>query len=1073
MENIKSIISDLEDKLSVEKNTSEQISLSIKLFRLYFHFNFDKSREYITQAIALAEKISDYEYLVAAHIHFAKLCLFISNFNDAELQLQIAMNYIDVHEIVKHKAELFKTYGDLAITKEEPLNAFKYYSRAMEYVDYSDDKNCSGLILNGFGSLFSMIGLNERALEYHRNAIDTFISNDSSKNLIRTYNNIAGACIEDGKYEIAYEYLSRINNWEKIPPLKSYYNVVKSKEAFLLSALGRYEEAVSLWDDLIGLSFSPNELWRKSFSILEKAKCLIKMNKIQDAEANLHSILSETKYKISTQLKLDVYSQLMEIDSIKYGEIQTEYIEKILEFSTSNLNKKLTDKVLTKLIKYLKLNKLNDYLLKAYKLYNECCRMLNDEEISLLKIQYEILNMEQESTRKNHFFTNTDKLQKLLLNIANTVNICPTMEELYKEIHINLQQVIDTSNFFIALYNKDTDTLKLPYFIDSVDSFSEMPAGKTLTSYAIKKGKTVVLNSKMMQKLTDDGIVELVGTPSRTWIGIPLKIRDFVIGLLSVQSYSEDTILEKADIELLEIIADQVALAIDRKLAERQLVEERDFAESVIQTAPAIVIVLDLDGNILKFNSFIEELSGYRASEVVGENWLDMFVDGSQREDVREKLKLALKTGNVKGNINSIITKDGLAFEVEWFDKVLYDADGNKIGFLAIGLDITERKRTELALSQSQKMEAIGTLAGGIAHDFNNILSIILGYSELALLDVNPESKAYDRISEISNAGMRAKDLVQQILTFSRKSVTETQPLEIGIIVKETMKMLRASLPTTISFELNIRSTRMVNADPTQIQQIIMNLCTNSYHAMRENGGVLTVELIDLRYKKIKPEIRQNLDKVRHVLLRVKDTGQGISSSSLSKIFDPYYTTKPKEEGTGLGLAIIHGIVNSYNGFIDVQSEPGKGTSFDIYIPAVKRDTEEHLEDDTGEIVVSNASILFVDDEKSLTDVYSDILGKFGYKVTSFQNPLDAVKYFEDNHREIDLIITDMTMPNLTGIQFSEIVKKIKPEQKIILCTGYSELLNNEMLQKAGISLMLKKPLITAEIISGIEKVLE
>lgn len=792
-----------------------------------------------------------------------------------------------------------------------------------------------------------------------------------------------------------------------------------------------------------------------------------------EAESVLITLLPDTPPTDNLSLYLEIYSLLLEINSEETQKKQNEYIEKILDLCERNLSRKITLEVLKKLIEYTEKHDLHTYLLRAYKLNTACSRQQYTDEIDKMEVQYEILSLEKQNTSRKNFLTNTEKLQKLLLNIANTVNICPTMEELYKEIHVNLQQIIDTSNFFIALYNQETDTLKLPYFIDSIDSFSEMPAGKTLTSYAIKKAKTVVLNTKMMQKLTDEGVIELVGSPSKIWIGIPLKIRNFVIGLLSVQSYSDDTILEKADIELLEIIADQVALAIDRKLAERQLVEERDFAESVIQTAPAIVIALDMNGNILKFNSFIEDLSGYSAAEVIGKNWIDMFVVESQQRDVKIKFLQALKTGNVKGNINSIVTKDGSSFEVEWFDKVLFDADGNKIGFLAIGLDITERKRTEQALSQSQKMEAIGTLVGGIAHDFNNILSIILGYSELALLDVNPESKAYERISEISNAGMRAKDLVQQILTFSRKSITETQPLEIGLIVKETMKMLRASLPTTISFELNIRSTRMVNADPTQIQQIIMNLCTNSYHAMRENGGVLTVELIDLRYKKIKPEIRLNLDKVRHVLLRVKDTGQGISTESISKIFDPYYTTKPKEEGTGLGLAIIHGIVNSYNGFIDVQSEPGVGTSFDIYFPAVKRDTEEHLEDDADEIKVSSASILFVDDEKSLTDVYRDILDKFGYQVTTFQNPLDAVEYYKEKHDEIDVVITDMTMPDLTGIQFAEIVREICPDQRIILCTGYSELLNNEMLRNAGISLMLKKPLITAEIISGIEKVLE
>ena len=384
--------------------------------------------------------------------------------------------------------------------------------------------------------------------------------------------------------------------------------------------------------------------------------------------------------------------------------------------------------------------------------------------------------------------------------------------------------------------------------------------------------------------------------------------------------------------------------------------------------------------------------------------------------------------------------------------------------------ELIRRKETESQLLRAQKMEAIGTLAGGIAHDFNNILSAILGYAELSLVVVEKESSLCDYIQQIYTAGERARDLVQQILTFSRQGDSQMKPAKIGVIIKEALKLLKATLPTTITLQQKITSVSPVLADLTQVHQIIMNLATNAAHAMEEKGGLLSVELTDVNPPS--EEIIQNSDLTpgAFVRLRISDTGHGMSSDKLERIFDPFFTTKPPGKGTGLGLSTVHGIVKNHNGSITVSSEPDRGTTFDILFPTVEKEVRVESAGDQ-DLPSGTECILFVDDEQAITNMSKEMLENLGYKVIAETSSVDALTSFKNQPDEIDVVITDLTMPHMSGLELAQKFQRIRPDTPIILCSGYVAQIPVEKAKSMGIQAVVSKPVsrrTIAEVIRGV-----
>jgi len=517
-----------------------------------------------------------------------------------------------------------------------------------------------------------------------------------------------------------------------------------------------------------------------------------------------------------------------------------------------------------------------------------------------------------------------------------------------------------------------------------------------------------------------------------------------------------------------KFIAGTIRDITDRRKAE----EERHRLATAIEHAAESVIITDKEATIQYVNPAYKKITGYRRNEIIGKKF-NILQKGKHNESFYEDMWETIKNGFVWSGHFINTKKDGTPYEVEVSISPIRDSNKNIISYVAVKRDITKEMKLQKEMRQSQKMEALGTLAGGIAHDFNNILMLILGYTALVMKDISEETITYKNLKQIIKAGNRAKDLVKQILAFSRQSEQEKKPVNINPIIKETLKLLRSSLPSTIEIQRNIKAnSTIVMADPTQIHQVMMNLCTNSSHAMKENGGTLKVTLTDLEITKENANLYQVLEEGQYVKLTVSDTGHGMEESIIERIFEPYFTTKKPEEGTGLGLAVVHGIVKSHGGDITVESQPGRGTTFHIYLPSIKRDISPEVIVHQA-VLRGNENILFVDDEKELIIIWKELLEEVGYKVTGISDVFDALDIFRKNPEKFDLVITDQTMPHMTGSELAKVLMSIKPDIPVILCTGFSEIISAKEAKSMGIKEFIMKPIDTKNITEIIRTILD
>lgn len=488
------------------------------------------------------------------------------------------------------------------------------------------------------------------------------------------------------------------------------------------------------------------------------------------------------------------------------------------------------------------------------------------------------------------------------------------------------------------------------------------------------------------------------------------------------------------------------------KRAEQLDKSERQY-RLLAENSSEIIISYNLEGGVTYINEQGLKIGGYSREIVDTLTIGDLLVLNDEKKSGYFETDFYLQnneTISVEAQIAPLIQDKGVE------------------GWLATIRDVTEKKRLENQLQQARKIEALGVLAGGIAHDFNNIIYTIYGNTEMAMEEIDKDSEAYDDLETVLKASNRAKELVRQILTFSRRNETRKEPIQIQSVVGETLKLMRASIPANIEIVQRIdKNCSTILANPTQIHQVVMNLCANSSHAMEEKGGCLTVEVTERLTEHLSLGKDAGIS-ASWVMLRVSDNGVGIPEAIMDQIFDPYFTTKPKGKGTGLGLATVHGIVKSMDGEIDVNSSPGNGTIVTVLFRPVPQSMAAGKKDAQKDLQRGSNCILVVDDDLEILQMVEKILERQGYTVKACNGSIEALELFSKKHKEIDLMVSDMLMPRMTGLQLSMEVRKIRSDLPIVLCTGHSEVLENA--DTSGVCDVLRKPLSKQELLKAIQE---
>ncbi len=628
--------------------------------------------------------------------------------------------------------------------------------------------------------------------------------------------------------------------------------------------------------------------------------------------------------------------------------------------------------------------------------------------------------------------------RQVISEVVHALNQTANLDELLRGIHQALKNVLYAENCFVALHNQEGDAFTFPFFADQVDvAPAPQRVGRSCTAFVFRTGSPMLIPQSEFDRLAAEGEVELVGSPSPSWLGVPLKTPTATIGVLVVQHYQNENAYDIRDLEFLNSVGGHIALAIERRRAEDALRKNEEMFRLLFSYSPLPTWVQDNETlRFLEVNDAAVRQYGYSLNEFKNMTVLDIRTE-EERVKYLEHCKQGNGVGRYQGNWKHR-KKDGKIIEVEITSHQLEYA-GRHVR-LVVAQDISERQLLEQQLRQSQKMEAVGRLAGGVAHDFNNLLMVIKGHTEL-LLNVLPPSEHYARkIEQIDRAADRASALTRQLLAFSRLQVLQPHVMNLNDVVEEMGRLLPRLIGEDI--ELVIRGCEdlgAIRADASQMEQVIMNLAVNARDAMPE-GGRLLIETVnaelDNTYNAVHPIVREG----RYILLAVSDTGTGMSAETQAHIFEPFFTTKPQGKGTGLGLATVYGIVKQSGGFIWVYSEVGRGTSFKIYLPRVDQPVERAGAVRTvSEAPRGTETILLAEDEQDVREVAREFLESGGYTVIEARDGAEALKRVEKYEGAIDLLVTDMVMPGMTGQELTARLLQSRPEIRVLYMSGYSE----------------------------------
>jgi two-component system, cell cycle sensor histidine kinase and response regulator CckA len=634
-----------------------------------------------------------------------------------------------------------------------------------------------------------------------------------------------------------------------------------------------------------------------------------------------------------------------------------------------------------------------------------------------------------------------EALSSALYRLAEKSSSAHDLQQFFAAVHAIVDELMYAKNFYVALYDSCTELLSFPYFVDEQDSAPPpKKLGRGLTDYLIRMGQPLLATPEVLQAMEDRGEVarHRKGARSLDWMGVPLKVNGHTFGALVVQTYSKNIRYGEAHKEILTFVARQLASAVEIKRNELALRRSETRYRSLVQSSVYGIYRSSLEGRFLDVNPALITMLGYASAEEVLllDPEKDVFAHSEEHTRLIAEFRLS---GRLDGIELKWKRKDGRTITVRISGRAVSNADEPADVLEAIAEDITDRRVLEDQFRQAQKMEAVGRLAGGVAHDFNNLLMVISGYAEVILANLSEDHPLYEKGRAIQSAADRATTLTRQLLAFSRKQLLELKVVDVNAIVSDMERLLRPLIGESVEFVTTLApDAAHTRADAGQLEQVLMNLVVNAKDAM-PGGGKLAIEteniFVDENHRRPQTFIRPG----NYVLLTVRDSGLGMDKETQSRIFEPFFTTKEKGKGTGLGLSTVYGIVKQSGGYVMVQSEEGRGTSFHIYLPRAEGAVERHQAPVAHTALGGTETVLLVEDEEPVRQLVRDTLAAKGYQVVEAENGETGLAAAAQHKGNIDLVITDVVMPGLGGRELVKRLAETRPQTKVLYLSGYTE----------------------------------
>jgi len=686
-------------------------------------------------------------------------------------------------------------------------------------------------------------------------------------------------------------------------------------------------------------------------------------------------------------------------------------------------------------------------------------------------IGFALHHIEQEADRRR-----MEILQDALYRISQAVESTENLDALYRAVHEIIRDVMPADNFYIAFYDKKEELLTFPYFVDTVDDRPEpRKAGRGLTEYVLRTCEPLLATKAVQENLNRLKEIELIGAHSHIWLGVPLKADEKPIGIIGVQDYSNPDAYGEREMHMLKYVSTQVAKAIERKRAEDTLRLSEDLNRGIVANTPIGIMYLDAKGTIIFENPAMSKMANVPEGEVskaIGKRILD--IPNLKNKSVIEMMRKVMRgesVHNVEIDYKSFYGKS-LTLRVHTAPRS--GTGGKIIGAIIMCEDITGFKKLEAQFLQAQKMEAVGRLAGGVAHDFNNLLTVVFGHAELGMMRLEENSPVRKHFREIVTIADRTTELIDQLLSFSRKKVIKPRVIDLNDHLANMGKMLQRLIGEDVEL-IFIRKPGLgkIKAEPAQVDQVVVNLAVNARDAMPD-GGKLTIETHDVEVDALFTASHVGSKPGPYVRLSVSDTGSGIRQEIMTHIFDPFFTTKAKNKGTGLGLATVYGIVNQNGGFITCYSEEGMGTTFKIYLPRIEeQDNAYHITEEAVTDPSGKETVLVVEDDKSVRELAVETLQKFGYEVVEATNGKEALQLCRNRKEQVDLVLTDVVMPTMNGPEFIRQLRSLGNDVRVLYMSGYTEnsITNRGILDRG--SEYISKPFRPHELITMVRRVLD